>query len=134
MISANYLAQNKFIKIGEYSFRNNEMIRDYKKFTNEKLSTRKKLVYAFVVDDIVKYFGKTNQGYKRPLSYHKDFRNLDKKRNVHIRIRETIKNNKIIEVFIRELVEIPFENLNINPYVAYEESLIEQFSEQLWNQ
>ena len=55
-----FLVDSNFIKIGEYSLQNNDVIMT--KISKEKLNEKKKLVYAFVVDDIAMYIGKTKQG------------------------------------------------------------------------
>ena len=115
-----------FEKIGEYSLQNNDMISNDIGFVKEILNKRKKLVYAFVVDDLVMYVGKTKQGFKRPLSYHRDYNNSKKKRAVHEGIREVISENKI-EIFARVFEDdIKVENIKIkiNPYVGVEEALI----------
>ena len=52
---------------------------------------------------------------------------------MHKGIREVVKNNKIIEVFARVFKPIPFEILDINPYVGVEEALILIYNKQLWN-
>jgi len=122
-----------FKKIGEYCLVNNELERSYKEFTKELISKEWKLVYAFIVDDLVMYIGKTKQGLCRPLSYHRDYNNNKKTRGVHKGIREVVKNNKIIEVFARVFKPIPFEILKINPYVGVEEALILIYNKQLWN-
>ena len=122
-----------FKKIGEYCLVNNELERSYKEFTKELISKEWKLVYAFIVDDLVMYIGKTKQGLCRPLSYHRDYNNNKKTRGVHKGIREVVKNNKIIEVFARVFKPIPFEILDINPYVGVEEALILIYNKQLWN-
>jgi len=124
----------RFEKIGEYSLQNNDMISNDIGFTKEVLKVREKLVYAFVVDDLVMYIGKTKRGFKRPLSYHKDYNNPEKKRAVHERIREVIRKNKI-EIFARVFEgEIKVENIEImfNPYVCVEEALIKEFQPK-WN-
>ena len=118
-----------FEKIGEYSLQNNDMISNDIGFTKEILKKRKKLVYAFVVDDLVMYIGKTKQGFKRPLSYYRDYINSKKKRAVHEGIREVISKNKI-EIFARVFeYDIKVENIEIkiNPYVGVEEALINKY-------
>ena len=131
-----FLVDADFIKIGEYSLQNNDMIMT--KITKEKLNEKKKLVYAFVVDDLVMYIGKTKQGYCRPLSYHRDYNNSKKSRAVHKGIRQVISDNKIIEIFARVFKENDNININnneeikINPYVGYEEALINKFDLE-WN-
>ena len=122
-----------FKKIGEYCLVNNELERSYKEFTKELISKEWKLVYAFIVDDLVMYIGKTKQGLCRPLSYHRDYNNNNNKtRGVHKGIREVVKNNKIIEDFARVFKPIQFEKLDINPYVGVEESIIEKYKP-VWN-
>jgi len=134
VLNKQYLEKNNFHQIGEYYLINNELKRNYKKYTNELLSKGRKLVYAFIVDDLVMYIGKTKQGFKRPLSYHTDYNNNKKTRGVHKGIREVISKSKI-EVFARVFKhEIKVENIEIkiNPYVGYEEALINNFTFK-WN-
>jgi hypothetical protein len=131
-----FLVDSNFIKIGEYSLQNNDVIMT--KISKEKLNEKKKLVYAFVVDDLVMYIGKTKQGYSRPLTYHRDYNNPEKNRAVHKGIRQVISDNKIIEIFARVFKEHDNININnneeikINPYVGYEEALINKFDLE-WN-
>ena len=123
-----------FEKIGEYSLQNNDLISNDIGFTKKELNVRERLVYAFVVDDLVVYIGKTKTGFKRPFSYHKDYNNPEKKRRVHERIREVIRKNKI-EIFARVFKgEIKVENIEIkiNPYGGVEEALINEFKPD-WN-
>ena len=127
-----FLIDSNFIKIGEYSLHNNDVIMS--KIIKDKLNEKKKLVYAFVVDDLAMYIGKTKQGYFRPLSYHRDYNNSKKNRAVHKGIRQVISNNKTIEIFARVFKEHDNININnneeikINPYVGYEEALINKFN------
>lgn len=136
VMNKQFLVEANFIKIGEYLLQNNDMIRI--NITEEKLKEKKKLVYAFVIDDLVKYIGKTKGGYYRPLSYHKDYNNSDKNRDVHNGIRQVISDNKTIEIFARIFKEddnisiINNEKIKINPYAGYEEALINKFNPE-WN-
>ena len=123
-----------FEKIGEYSLQNDDMISNDMGFTKEVLKVREKLVYAFVVDDLVVYIGKTKKGFNRPLSYHEDYHDPEKDRRVHKGIREVIRKNKI-EIFARVFKgEIKVENIEIeiNPYGGVEEALINEFKPD-WN-
>jgi hypothetical protein len=125
-----YLVDNYyFVKIGEYNLVNNDLERNI--ITNKLLTKECKLVYAFIVDDLVMYIGKTKQGFCRPLSYHRDYNNSKKSRSVHEGIREVISKSKI-EIFARVFKPITFEKFKINPYVGVEEAIIENYRLE-WN-
>lgn len=123
----------KFKKIGEYRL-NNESKKIERKITNKKIkiSERLCLVYAFFIDDNCKYIGKTIQGYKRPLGYHKNIYMP----TVYNNLKKNAEINKVIEIYCRvfEKKEIEFEELLINPFSAYEEALINKLGvHKLWN-
>lgn len=130
VLKKKYLVDNYFFdKIGEYYLVNNDLERNI--ITNKLLTKERKLVYAFIVDDLVMYIGKTKQGFYRPLSYHRDYNNSKKRRSVHEGIREVISKSKI-EIFARVFKPIPFEKFKINPYVGVEEAIIENYRLE-WN-
>tara|TARA_B100000945_G_C20237846_1_gene528464 strand:- start:364 stop:750 length:387 start_codon:yes stop_codon:yes gene_type:complete len=122
----------KFNKIGEYYF-NEEKKQVSRKIVNVKISTRTCLVYIFLINNQCKYIGKTIQGYRRPLGYHKN----KYMPTVHNNILKAVKSGDIVEVFCRVFNEndkILFEDVLINPFSAYEEALINKIGvTNLWN-
>ncbi|MBT6808992.1 MAG: hypothetical protein HOA52_05860 [Flavobacteriales bacterium] len=80
------------------------------------------------------YVGSTKRGYKRPLRYHSNINKKHKLRKVHSGIKEVLGSGENIQVYARffEDVEIEFEGLSLNPFLAYEEALIERLDPD-WN-
>ena len=122
----------KFTKIGEY-YLNKKTNQISRNSINIKISTRKSLVYAFIINNKCKYIGKTIQGYRRPLGYHKN----KYMPTVHNNLLEAVKNGNIVEVYCRlfgENEKIMFDGIYINPFSAYEEALINKIGvHNLWN-
>jgi hypothetical protein len=120
----NIFNELKFNLIGEY-FLNEAGEVDIKPNV-EKLSDRNRLVYLFAVENKVMYVGSTKRGYKRPLQYHSKINKKHKLREVHSGIKEVLDSGRKIQVYARvfEDVVIEFEGLSLNPFLAYEEALI----------
>jgi hypothetical protein len=120
----NILKELKFNLIGEYFI--NETGEVDIKPNVEKISDRNRLVYLFAVENKVMYVGSTIRGYKRPLRYHSNINKKHKLREVHSGIKEVLDSGEKIQVYARvfEDVVIEFEGLSLNPFLAYEEALI----------
>jgi hypothetical protein len=127
------LKELKFNLIGEY-FLNDDGEVDVKPNV-EKLSAKDRLVYLFAVEDKIMYVGSTKRGYKRPLRYHSNINKKNKLRKVHSGIKVVLDSGEKIQVYARifEKIEMEFEGLSLNPFLAYEEALIDRFDPE-WNQ
>ena len=122
----------KFNLIGEYFLNDDgEVDRSY---NLDKLSDRNRLVYLFVLENKVKYVGSTKRGYKRPLKYYININKKNKFRKVHSSLKEILDSGRKVQVYARvfEGVKIEFEGLSLNPFLAYEEALIDKFKPD-WN-
>lgn len=100
-------------------------------FLNEGVdkAERVSLVYMFVVEDEIKYIGKTIQGHIRPLSYHKN--------NVMVDVRDGIFNacaeGGIVKIYTRRFdTPLMFEGLELDICEAYEQALITKYKP-AWN-
>ena len=115
----------KFKKIGRYSINKTEVFCDYEVKKTERLS----IVYAFVVEDEIKYFGKSIQGYRRPLSYHKNH----VMKTVQNGIFDCCHNNQVVDIYARkDDLEIKVDSLNLDIIEALEQALIKKY-QPLWN-
>lgn len=117
--------KNKFILLGEYYLAKSEVHRT----SFVKVSERLSLVYLLVSENQIKYIGKSVQGYRRPLNYHKN--------SVMNKVRQGIINEcqegRIVSVYGRsENLTLPFEGLELDLIEAYEQALIVKYSP-LWN-
>jgi hypothetical protein len=128
----NILKEWKFNLIGEY-FLNDAGEVDIKSNVN-KVSERKRLVYLFDVENKVMYVGSTKRGYKRQLRYHSNINKKHKLRKVHSGIKEVLDSGEKVHIYARifENIEMEFEGLSLNPFLAYEEALIERLDPD-WN-
>ena len=122
----------KFNLIGEYFL--NEAGEVDVKHNVEKLSTGNRLVYLFAVKDKIMYVGSTKRGYRRPLRYYRNINKKDKLRKVHSGIKEVLDSGEKVHIYARifENIEMEFEGLSLNPFLAYEEALIERLDPD-WN-
>ncbi len=115
----------KFKKIGSYSMVNEEPKCEY----TVKKTTRKSIVYAFVCNNEMKYFGKSIQGYGRPLSYLK----FNAMKTVRDGIIECCKAGDVVDVYIREdNLTINYDGLDLNIIEALEQALITHYQPN-WN-
>jgi hypothetical protein len=90
---------------------------------------RVSLVYMMVVDNTIKYIGKTIQGLRRPLTYHKNLVMED----VNKGITEHCSSGKVVDVYCRRFdVPLQFEDLDLDICEAYEQALISKFKPE-WN-
>ena len=122
----NILKELKFNLIGEY-FLNYEAEVNIKSYV-DKVTERNRLVYLFAVENKVMYVGSTKSGFKRPLRYHSNINKQHKLRKVHYGIKEVLNSGEKVHIYARifENIEIEFEGLSLNPFLAYEEALIER--------
>jgi hypothetical protein len=117
-----------FVSIGVY-FKNSNN-EPFCRF-NVKKSDIKSLVYALVVENEIKYIGKTIRGYSRPLSYLKN----DVMVNVKEGILNSLKDNRKVHVLVKsENLIYTMEGLDIDIDIAegYEQALISKFKPE-WN-
>ena len=118
---------DKFINIGYY-YETSEGCVDVL-YEGIRKSDRVSLVYMMVVDDEIKYIGKTIQGYVRPLSYHKNPIMVD----VNDGIFEACTQGKTVKVYVRKFDEpLVFEGLELDICEAYEQALISKYKPE-WN-
>jgi len=122
-----------FHVIGEYLLNNDGEVGVSKSVDN--LSDRNRLVYLFVVENKIMYVGATIRGYKRPLRYHSNINKNSKLRKVHSGIKDVLNLGKKVQVYARifENIEMEFEGIKLNPFLAYEEALIDKFDPD-WNE
>jgi hypothetical protein len=120
-----FLLKIGFNESGKYFLKNGKI-----EVTNIK-KERVSLVYAFVVNNKVCYFGKTVQGYIRPFTYHKN----EIMKTVKKGITEHVINNCEVLIFTRPFKQqdfIMWNGLNLNIIEAVEQSLINKFNPN-WN-
>lgn len=87
------------------------------------------LVYMMVVEDDIRYIGKTIQGLIRPLSYHKNDVMKDVKSGIH----ESVNAGKQVDVYCRMFDNpLMFEGLELDICEAYEQALISKYKP-AWN-
>jgi len=122
-----------FHVIGEYLLNNDGEVSVSKSVDN--LSERNRLVYLFIVENKIMYVGATIRGYKRPLRYHSNINKNSKLRKVHSGIKDVLNLGKKVQVYARifENIVMEFEGIKLNPFLAYEEALIEKFDPD-WNE
>ena len=115
-----------FVSIGEYyKNSNNEPCCRY----NVKKSDIKSLVYALVVENEIKYIGKTIRGYSRPLSYLKN----DVMINVKEGILKSLEEDRKVHVLVKSKDLIySMDGLYIDIAEGYEQALISKFKPK-WN-
>lgn len=115
----------KFKKIGHYYLVNGEVSCNYTVKKTQCLV----IVYAFVLGENIKYFGKSTRGYIRPLSYHKN----DIMKTVRKGITDSCMNSQEVSIFARtEDLTIEFEGLELNVAESLEQALIKKFKP-TWN-
>lgn len=119
---------NGFVKIGYYHLAQ-DGVADVVLHEGVKKYLRESLVYMFVVDEDIKYIGKTIQGYIRPLTYHKNKVMSD----VHEGINEECSKGNKVNIYARKFNK-PFlyEDLQLDLCEAYEQALISKYKPE-WN-
>lgn len=118
---------NNFIKVAQFEIRDGILSCNVAEGVDK--NRRVSLVYMMVVDDVVKYIGKTIQGFVRPLSYHKNKVMID----VNNGINETCTSGKTVEVYIRMFdTPLVFEEMELDICEAYEQALITKYKPE-WN-
>lgn len=121
----NNLHDYGFNKIGKYL----SVDGDYECRYSVERKDRCSLVYAFVVDNEVKYLGKSIQGYVRPLSY------LSNKvmKDVRDGITQTLDDGFTVEIYTKNTgLKIEKDGLEIDFSEGYEHALISKFKP-AWN-
>ena len=119
---------DNFIKIGYYHLAGDGTT-DVVLHEGVQKSLRVSLVYMLVVEDEIKYIGKTIQGYIRPLSYHKNKVMGD----VNNGITEECSKGKIVKIYARRFDKpFVFEDLELDLCEAYEQALISKYKPE-WN-
>ena len=117
-----------FSEIGYYHLRQ-DGIADVVLGEGVQKHLRLSLVYMLVVDEEIKYIGKTIQGYIRPLSYHKNRVMSD----VNGGITEECSKGRIVKIYARKFDEpFMYEGLELDLCEAYEQALISRYKPQ-WN-
>jgi len=123
-----FVQKYQFVKVGEYYLNENE-VPDRLILNDLKLSERVSLVYAFFMDDICKYIGKSIRGYHRPFNYHK---NKDMP-TVNKGIINALHRNNKIDVYVRTSnVNYQIDGLNLNLIEPIERALIALYKPE-WN-
>lgn len=118
---------NDFVKIGYYHLAH-DGITDVVINEGVQKYLRQSLVYMFVVDDEIKYIGKTIQGLVRPLTYHKNTVMSD----VYNGINEQCSSGNKVIIYARKLKPLTFEDLELDICEAYEQALISKYKPE-WN-
>ena len=117
-----------FVKIGYYHL-TEDGVCDTVLHEGVQKYLRVSLVYMFVVDEDIKYIGKTIQGYIRPLTYHKNKVMSD----VNGGITEECSKGKIVKIYARKFDKpFIFEDLELDLCEAYEQALISKYKPE-WN-
>jgi len=120
----------EFIYIAKYIQQNEIVTVDV--VPSIKKTERKSLVYILVdesdKENIVKYIGKTIQGYSRPLSYHKN--NVMK--DVKVGIEYSVGKGNDIDVYIFEPPLLTFKGLQLDIIESLEQALIKKHKPE-WN-
>jgi hypothetical protein len=119
---------NGFKLVGKYELsQENEVISVQEK--NIKKTERLNLVYILVVNNEIKYIGRTIQGYSRPLNYHKN----KVMHHVYSNLHNEIKKGNIVKVHAKKFIDkIPYEGLILDVFEAYETALIKKCNPK-WN-
>lgn len=120
-----YLKSLGFEESGRYFQKNGKI--GVTKIPRERVS----LVYAFVVNGRICYFGKTVQGFSRPFNYHK----YTEMKSVTNGIKENVFNNSEVLIFTKRFEKedfITWKNLSLNIIEAVEQALILKFLPE-WN-
>lgn len=117
-----FLENYDFIKVGEYYLNSSNVDRRVHEFV--KISERVDLVYAFFVDGVCTYIGKSIQGYSRPLGYHRNRVMI----TVLDGIKEVVENQKVVEVLVRrDNNSIVFEGLSLSLIEPIEQALTSKY-------
>ena len=121
----------QFKEVGFYQSGVDGVINRVKTDDSIKISEKVFLVYMLMYNNNCMYIGKTKQGYKRPLGYHRNNVMI----NVNNGISEIVKKGEVVRVLCREFKandQFNIEDLNLNIYSAYEEALIKKYNPK-WN-
>lgn len=125
--TASFIQSLKFRRIGCYSGVNGKLERRVE--PGIKISERLDLIYLLKIGQQIMYVGETVQGYRRPLSYHKN----DVMKTVRDGIFNSIKDNNSLDVYARsEDFHLNYEGLDLNLRVSLEIALIKKFNPP-WN-
>lgn len=117
-----FLENYDFLKVGEYYLNNSNVDRRVHEFV--KISERVDLVYAFFVDGVCTYIGKSMQGYSRPLGYHRNRVMI----TVFDGIKEVVENQKVVEVLVRrDNNSIVFKGLSLSLIEPIEQALTSKY-------
>lgn len=123
------LEEINFEKAGNWTIINGNL--DYKldKFSNEK-----SVLYAFVINDNVKYVGKTNNYlYKRLYGYKKPNETQTTNFRINEKIRNLLSKNYKIDIYVFKNVKgFQFKSLDINLSAGLEDNIITHFNPD-WN-
>ncbi len=117
-----FLENYNFLKVGEYYLNSSNVDRRVNEFV--KISERVDLVYAFFVDGVCTYIGKSIQGYSRPLGYHRNRVMI----TVLDGIKEVVEKQKVVEVLVRrDNNSIVFEGLSLSLIEPIEQALTSKY-------
>jgi hypothetical protein len=117
-----FLENYDFLKVGEYYLNGSNVDRRVHGFV--KISERVDLVYAFFVDGVCTYIGKSIQGYSRPLGYHRNPVMI----TVFDGIKEVVENQKVVEVLVRrDNNSIVFKCLSLSLIEPIEQALTSKY-------
>lgn len=123
-----FVQKFQFDKVGEY-YLNDDKLPDRRVLKELKLNERISLVYAFFIDDVCHYIGKSIRGYNRPFNYHK---NKDMA-TVNSGIINALNINKTVDVYARtNNVKHEIDGLNLNLIEPIERALIALYKPK-WN-
>lgn len=120
------IGELEFIYIAKYINQDEKIVINVEPFI--KKTERKSLVYILVVNEEIKYIGKTIQGYLRPLNYHKNDVMID----VRNGIKDTLSIHNSVEVYVYEKPIVEFKGLELDLAEAIEQALIKKYSPK-WN-
>jgi hypothetical protein len=126
-VAAQELTQKHGFKpAGRFNMVNNKPnLESYVQSRTERIS----LVYAFIVDDSIKYLGKTIQGYSRPFNYIKNTVMKD----VQSGILETLNNGGFVDILVKtENLSHKLDDLALDLCESYEQALITKYKP-AWN-
>lgn len=118
-----------FEKVGGWSLQNGEL-----QFHLENSAQESKILYAFVVDGVVKYIGKSQQTLRKRINLYK---NGDHSQKTNIRVRKKIteallnKNIVSIYVFINK-IPLYYSDMEIDLAAGLESGMIAKFNPE-WN-
>lgn len=123
-----FVQKYHFEKVGEY-FLNDEKLPDRIILNDLRLNTRVSLVYAFFINDVCKYVGKSIRGYNRPFNYHKN-KNMP---TVNSGIINALNSNAKVDIYVRiSNVNYQIDGLNLNLIEPIERALIALYKPE-WN-